>query len=119
MVIPQVAGAIHEDGGRQLEFPNAVSQKEALEPIKIPSEPCPIMREDEKVADIQTPSSRLMHSMFHPSRYPIIWVWKEIPLQNAINQRKYIKTSKLTKIMKCVKAGDGFFEKVFLDEISE
>ena len=75
LIIAQVAGspgAIDEDEERQC--PNAVSQKEALEAINIPSEPRPIMREDEKVADIQTPSSRLIQSMFHPSRYPTIWV---------------------------------------------
>ena len=75
LVIAQVAGspgAINEDEGQQC--PNAVSQKEALEAINIPSEPRPIMREDEKVADIQTPSSRVIHSMFYPSRYPTIWV---------------------------------------------
>ena len=76
-------GAIYEDEGR---CPNAVSQKEALKPINIPSEPCPIMREDERVADIQRLSSRLIHSKFHPSRYPTIWVRKGLPQQNATNQ---------------------------------
>ena len=62
------------------------------------------MREDKKVADIQRPSSRIIHSMFHPSRVSHNSGMKgtsTAKCNQSINKNK--KTCSHTKIMKYVK----------------